>query len=150
MSALTLEVILQVVFGVTDESRLAELRPVVDQVVTISPVVMIGWFYPKLQRFWPWRQFAGIQSRFDRLLYAEIADRRRIDLTDRTDVLSRLLKTSDGDGLSDAELRDNLVTLLLAGHETTATALAWAIHELARRPALMQRAQQAADVGADA
>ncbi len=150
MSALTLEVILQVVFGVTDESRLAELRPVVDQVVTISPVVMIGWFYPKLQRFWPWRQFAGIQSRFDRLLYAEIADRRRTDLTDRTDVLSRLLKTSDGDGLSDAELRDNLVTLLLAGHETTATALAWAIHELARRPALMQRAQQAADEGDDA
>jgi cytochrome P450 len=150
MSALTLELILQVVFGVTDERRLAELRPVVDQVVTMSPVVMIGWFYPTLQRFWPWRQFASIQSRFDRLLYAEIADRRRTDLTDRTDVLSRLLKASDGDSLTDAELRDNLVTLLLAGHETTATALAWAIHELARRPALLRRAQQAADEDDDA
>ena len=150
MSALTLEVILRVVFGVTDERRLAELRPVVDQVVTISPVVMIGWFYPRLQRFWPWRQFANIQSRFDDLLYAEIADRRLADLTGRTDVLSRLLKTSESDSLTDAELRDNLVTLLLAGHETTATALAWAIHELARRPALMRRAQQAADEGDDA
>jgi cytochrome P450 family 135 len=151
MSALTLEIILRVVFGVSDERRLGELRPVVDQVVTVNPVVMIGWFYPKLQHFWPWSRFAGIQSRFDELLYAEIADRRRTVLAGRSDVLSRLLDTSSGgDGLTDAELRDNLVTLLLAGHETTATALAWAIHELARRPPLLRRAQRAADEGDDA
>ena len=147
MSALTLEVILQVVFGVTDERRLAELRPPVSRVVTINPIVMLGWFYPRLQRVWPWRQFADIQREFDRLLYAEIADRRQADLTDRADVLSRLLATG---GLTDAEVRDNLVTLLLAGHETTATALAWALHELARRPDVLRRAQQAADEGDDA
>ena len=150
MSALTLEVILQVVFGVTDERRLAELRPTVARVVTINPIVMFGWFYPKLQRFWPWRQFADIQREFDRLLYAEIAERRRADLTERSDVLSRLLAVSGDDGLNDAELRDNLVTLLLAGHETTATALAWAGHELVRRPDLLRRAHQAADEGDDA
>ena len=147
MSALTLEIILQVVFGVTDERRLAELRPPVGRVVTINPIVMMGWFYPKLQRVWPWRQFVGIQQDFDRLLYAEIADRRRADLTERSDVLSTLLA---GGGLTDAELRDNLVTLLLAGHETTATALAWALHELVRRPDVLTRAQQAADEGDDA
>ncbi|HEY7046230.1 MAG TPA: cytochrome P450 [Jatrophihabitantaceae bacterium] len=147
MSELTLEVILQVVFGVTDERRLAELRPPVGRVVDINPIVMLGWFYPRLQRVWPWRQFADIQREFDRLLYAEIAARRQADLTDRSDVLSRLLA---GGGLTDAEVRDNLVTLLLAGHETTATALAWALHELARRPDVLRRAQQAADEGDDA
>jgi cytochrome P450 len=150
MSALTLEVILQVVFGVTDERRLADLRPVVSKVVTISPIVMIGWFYPRLQRIWPWRTFADVQHGFDRLLYAQIAERRRADLTERSDVLSRLMKVPHESGLTDAELRDNLVTLLLAGHETTATALAWAIHELARRPDLLRHAQQAADEGDEA
>jgi cytochrome P450 len=148
MSALTLEIILQVVFGVTHERRLAQLRPVVDQVVTISPIIMLGWFYPRLQRAWPWRRFVAIQQEFDRLLYAEITARRATDLTARTDVLSRLLKVPDG--LTDAELRDNLVTLLLAGHETTATALAWAVHDLSRRPELRARAERAADEGDDA
>lgn len=150
MSALTLEVIIQVVFGVTDEARLAEVRPVVNRVVTTSQLVMLGWFYPRLQRFWPWRRFGEIQRDLDRLLYAEIAERRDSDVADRSDVLSRLLRAGDEDGLSDAELRDNLITLLLAGHETTATALAWAVHDLARAPALLKRAQRAADEGDDA
>ena len=151
MSDLTLEVILRVVFGVSDERRLTALRPVVSKVVTISPIVMLGWFYPRLQRRWPWRQFVDVQEGFDRLLYAEIAARRQApDLSERSDVLSRLLKVSDESTLTDEELRDNLVTLLLAGHETTATALAWAIHELVRRPELLQRAVAAADEGDDA
>ncbi len=116
MSALTLEVILRVVFGVSDERRLADLRPVVSKVVTISPIVMLGWFYTPLQRVWPWRQFVDVQQGFDRLLYAEIAARRDApDLGERSDVLSRLLKVSDESSLTDEELRDNLVTLLLAG-----------------------------------
>jgi cytochrome P450 len=147
MSPLTLEVILQVVFGVTDERRLAQLRPPVDRVVTINPIVMLGWFYPRLQRVWPWRRFADVRRELDRLLYAEIAERRKEDLTGRSDVLSRLVV---GGGLTDAEIRDNLITLLLAGHETTATALAWAVHELVRRPTVLRRAQQAADEGDDA
>jgi len=151
-TALTLEIILQVVFGVTDSARLAELRPVVEQVVNISPLTMLGWFYPRLRTKWPWRRFFQIQRDLDRLLYAEIAERRvASDLDTRTDVLSQLLRNSgvsaaDGrPGLSDAELRDNLITLLLAGHETTATALAWACHELARNPDVQRAAHRAAD-----
>jgi cytochrome P450 len=150
-TALTLEVILQVVFGVTDSTRLAELRPVVEQVVKISPLIMLGWFYPRLRTKWPWRRFFRIQRDLDRLLYSEIAERRAApDLGGRADVLSQLLRISAADseaGLTDPELRDNLITLLLAGHETTATALAWACHELARNPDVQRTAQQAADEG---
>ncbi|HEX5405697.1 MAG TPA: cytochrome P450 [Pseudonocardiaceae bacterium] len=147
MHALTLEIILQVVFGVTDQARLAALRPLVRRIVSVGPLIMLGWFNSRLQGIGPWRRFAAVQRELDRELYAIIAERRTFDdLADRDDVLSRLLcTTDDGDGLSDAELRDQLITLLLAGHETTATALAWAMHELARRPAQLRAAQQAAD-----
>jgi cytochrome P450 family 135 len=148
MRRLTLEVILQVVFGVADEEQLAEFRPVVDRTLSVSPVIMLGWSYPVLQRFRPWNQVASMRGRLDDLLDAQIARRRAADPSGRTDVLSRLLGASDQ--LSDAELRDNLVTLLLSGHETTATALAWAVHDLARRPAVLRRAEQAADDGDDA
>jgi len=152
MNALTLEVILQVVFGVTDEARLARLRPLVNRTVDINPVVLLGWGYPFLQRFGPWRATVDNQRALDEVMYAEIGERRAAgDLHERTDVLSQLLAVGDGDdGLSDTELRDQLVTLLLAGHETTATALAWSLYELGRDPALLNRAQRAADEGDDA
>ena len=147
MHALTLEVILQVVFGVTDPERLAALRPVVRGVVAIGPMTMLGVFYSRLQKVGPWKRYMSLQTELDRVLYAEIAERRQADdLADRDDVLSRLLRTgTDTDQLTDAELRDQLVTLLLAGHETTATTLAWSLHELSRRPGLLRRAQRAAD-----
>jgi len=145
MNALTLEVILRVVFGVTDEGRLARLRPLVNQTVDVSPAVLLGWGYPFLQRFGPWKATVDNQRRLDEVMYAEIAERRAApDLAERTDVLSRLLRVEGDDGLSDAELRDQLVTLLLAGHETTATALAWSLHELGRHPDLRARARAAA------
>ncbi len=150
MNALTLEVILQVVFGVTDESRLAELRPLVNRTVNVSPVVFLGWGFPKLQRFGPWNAAYENQVELDQVIFAEIAERRRAsDLADRSDVLSRLLQVRDEDdrGLTDEELRDQLVTLLLAGHETTATALAWALHELAKDPATEAKARDAAVSG---
>ncbi len=155
MNALTLEVILRVVFGVTDETRLAELRPRVNATVDISPAVLLGWGYPRLQRFGPWRRTVQNQHELDRLMYAEIRERRLApDLVERTDVLSRLILAGDGeggaDGLDDTELRDQLVTLLLAGHETTATALAWALHELGRDPELGARSREAARAGDDA
>ena len=87
-------------------------------------------------------------------MYAEIRERRTApDLAERTDVLSRLIREGEdsddaGDRLSDTELRDQLVTLLLAGHETTATALSWALYELGRDPELMRRTQEAADAAA--
>jgi cytochrome P450 family 135 len=155
MNALTLEVILRVVFGVTDEARLAKLRPRVNRTVNISPAILLGWAYPRLQRLGPWKRTGENALELDRLIYAEIRERRTApDLADRTDVLSRLiLQGQDGDGphdrLSDTELRDQLVTLLLAGHETTATALSWALYEVGRNPALLARCQRAATDGDD-
>lgn len=151
MNTLTLEVILRVVFGVTDEQRLRELRPRVTATVDISPGILLGWGYPWLQRFGPWKRTVENQAELDRLMYAEIRERRSApDLAERTDVLSRLLLVDDADGLSDTELRDQLVTLLLAGHETTASALSWALWELGRDPALLRRTQEAADGDDDA
>ncbi|PWV77242.1 Cytochrome P450 [Prauserella marina] len=154
MQALTLEIILRVVFGVSEGPRLTELRTLLRRIVDVGPVDLLGWHNPGLQRFGPWRRYALTQRRVDALLYAEIADRRAAgDLTGRDDVLSRLLTVppaepgTDSAGLSDAELRDQLITLLLAGHETTATALAWAFHELARDPATLRAATRAADDG---
>ena len=145
MNALTLEVILRVVFGVTDESRLARLRPLVNRTVDVSPVVLLGWGYPFLQRFNPWKATVDNQRALDEEMYAEIAERRAApDLAARTDVLSRLLAVGDDEQLTDHELRDQLVTLLLAGHETTATALSWALYELGRDKRLMARARTAA------
>ncbi|MFL6174250.1 MAG: cytochrome P450 [Marmoricola sp.] len=155
MNALTLEVILQVVFGVSDEERLSELRPLVNRTVNVSPAVFLGWGFPKLQQLGPWRRAFENQGALDKVLYRIIAERRwAADLEQRTDVLSRLLVVRDDEnpadtGLTDEELRDQLVTLLLAGHETTATALAWTLHELGKDPAQEAKARDAASRGDD-
>lgn len=147
MQAVTLEIILRVVFGVAEGPRLEELRTLLRRIVDVGPVDILGWHNPNLQKHGPWKRYARAQRRVDELLYAEIAERRLADdLGSRNDVLSRLLTVGDDeDGLTDAELRDQLITLLLAGHETTATALAWALHELARDPAELAEATRAAD-----
>ena len=147
MNRLTLEVILRVVFGVTDETRLAALRPRVNATVNISPAILLGWAYPGLRRVQPWKGTVDNQRELDKLMYAEIRERRTApDLAERTDVLSRLIRVGqeDGDTLDDTELRDQLVTLLLAGHETTASALAWSLFELGRHPDLLARSREAA------
>ncbi|KQV74351.1 cytochrome P450 [Aeromicrobium sp. Root344] len=154
MNAITLDVILQVVFGVTDESRLAVLRPKVNRMVNIDAKMLLAWSYPRLFALPPWRGYFKNQQEVDELLYAEIAERREAhDLDGRDDVLSRLLRVGATEGetpLTDAEMRDQLVTLLLAGHETTASALSWTLHELGRNPEVHARALDAADTGDDA
>ncbi len=155
MNALTLEVIMQVVFGMTDQGRRDELAPLLRHIIDINPIVFFGWKYPRLQRFGPWKRFRDNQIEIDELLYAEIARRRaHPDLDRRTDVLSRLLAVGSGDDpadtpLTDAELRDQLITLLLAGHETTASALSWTLHELAADPRIQDTARRAAAEGDD-
>jgi cytochrome P450 len=147
MQAITLEIIIQVVFGVTDAARLDELRPLVSRIANLHLLALLAWKVPVLKRVQPWRGYADAQRRLDELLYSEIANRRSDPrASERGDLLSRLLRPDDdGDTLTDAELRDQLVTFLLAGHETTATTLAWTLHELAHRPELQREAHLAAD-----
>ncbi len=101
----------------------------------------------RLARFGPFQRFL---QRVDQPLYEEIAERRRApDLDSRDDVLSLLLgaRHEDGSYMSDRELRDELVTLLVAGHETTATALAWAVERLVRAPDKLERLTAEVSVG---
>ncbi|MEO9139291.1 MAG: cytochrome P450 [Jatrophihabitans sp.] len=149
MNDISLEVIMRLVFGLTEGARFEQMRPLLTTLVQVGPVVFLGWMYPKLERIGPWRRFVELRDEVDRLVYAEIAQRRvAADLAERTDVLSRVL-VGDPEQ-SDAEVRDHLITLLLAGHETTASTLAWTFHDLARRPELLQRVRRAADEGDDA
>ena len=144
MQALTLEIILRAVFGLADGERLAtlrvELRRVLDHLTDPRWVAFLIALGPeRIPRFPP---FAREIARVDRLIYAVIAARRADRGTEeRDDVLSMLLSAAheDGSPMTDRELRDELLTLLVAGHETTATALAWAVERLARHPDKLQR-----------
>jgi cytochrome P450 family 135 len=134
--AITLEVIMRAVFGVED--RVGPLRQAISQLLEPAQTLALVRFALRLsQTQGPPGAIARTLERVDELLYEEIAQRRReSDLGERTDILSLLLRARDEDGqaMTDGELRDELVTLLLAGHETTATSVAWAIERLVRHP----------------
>ncbi|MCM6773587.1 cytochrome P450 [Nocardia sp. CDC159] len=155
MNDVTLEIIMRVVFGVTDDARRAELTALVRRLVQLDPIVLLGWKSARLRRFGPWRRFGELQAALDEQIYAQIARHRAHSDPDRHgDVLTRLLAVGAGESpddvpLSDTELRDQLITLLLAGHETTATALSWTLHELAAAPEIQERARRAAGEGDD-
>jgi cytochrome P450 len=151
---LTLEVILRVVFGLEDPAHVAEFRSAIDELTT--PAMQLVPFVPGLRcdlgRLSPGATFARRRARFDALMMAEIAARRAApDTAERDDVLSVLLGARDeqGHGFSDAELRDELTGLVLAGHETTATALAWILHLLAHTPSARDALIDDLDAGGD-
>lgn len=151
MSQITLEVILRTVIGASDPARLAALREVMPRVLRTGPWSTLGLANPQLMRRLPWRYLRRRIEAADRLLYAEIADRRADpNLAERTDVLAMLVRAADDDGrhMDDRELRDQLMTLLAAGHDTTATALSWAMERLTRHPAVLERAVAAAHAAA--
>src|SRR5918998_2881979 len=153
MQAITLEVILRTVIGVHDEGRLAALRAALPPMLEIgSPLELIP--PPQVLRpFGPWRRRAQRRAVAQALLTDEI-NRCRQDpqLAHRTDALAMLVRTVDDAGapMADDELVDQLVTLLLAGHDTTATALSWAFERLVRDPALLDRTARAAMESDDA
>ena len=137
MRALTLEVILRAVFGLSEGTRLDQLRAELVRMLTTGtsgPAFVLAILAPqRIRAAVARRVLRGV----DRLLYAEIDKRRRADhLDEREDVLSILLQARHEDDrpMSDVEIRDELITLLVAGHETTATALAWAVERLVRHP----------------
>ena len=143
MQAITLEVILRAVFGVEDAERRERLRDGLVEILAASgSPAAIGFSSPRLRRLPPLRAIAAARDRTDELLYAEIAEHRLLpDLAERDDILSMLLlaEFEDGSRMEDRELRDQLMTLLLAGHETTATGLAWAFDLLLHHPLALER-----------
>ncbi len=150
MSEITLEVILRTVIGASDPARLAALRTVMPELLNVSLWSSLAMASHTLQRLGLGRSLRHAAQEANRLLYAEIADRRADpELATRTDALAMLIRAADGDGatMTDGELRDQLITLLVAGHDTTATGLSWALERLIRHPAILQKAVQAADAG---
>jgi cytochrome P450 family 135 len=146
MQAIALEVILQTVIGVSDERRLERLRELLRRLTQVGLLEMWGtWAYPKLFEHPLVRRFTTLRilPEVDRLLYEEIAA-HRAEPEGREDVLALLLAARDEEGaaLSDEELRDHLITLLVAGHETTTTALAWCFERLLRHPAALSRLER--------
>ena len=147
---ITLEVILRAVFGVEAE-RMEPMRAAVAQLLEPARTLRLlrnALTRPRLER--PGGEFGAALDHLDRLLYAEIALRRsQADLSARSDILSLLLLARDEDGqaMSDQELRDELITLLTAGHETTATTVAWALERLVRHPRVLARLLAEVDAG---
>jgi cytochrome P450 len=153
MQAITLEVILRAVFGISEAERLDALRQGIPEFLDTNPLVAM---WEPVQRYRgprsPWKRFERRRDAIDAILYDEIARRRADpDGGEPGSVMSLLVKArdEDGNGLSDEVLRDELMTLLLAGHETTATALAWAFERLLRTPGAMERLVAKLDAGGD-
>lgn len=147
MQELTLDIIVRVVFGVTDKAAAAPLAAALRDVVDIKP-----WHFPALinERIGnaaPWRVLKRRRARADRLIAAQV-ERHLAEggLEERDDVLSMLLLSSGGDA---AAARDQLMTLLLAGHETTASGLAWTFERLLRTPEALEKVQAGLDQDRD-
>jgi cytochrome P450 family 135 len=167
MQAITLEVILSAVFGVEEGDRRDSLRAnLIGILATTRSPAAIGMTIDRMRRLPRYRRVAEMIATADRILFEEIAERRADPhLSDREDILSMLVAArfeddradsgsvpgpsshpfavrgslDDGSEMSDAELRDQLMTLLMAGHETTATGLAWAFDLLFRAPEKLDR-----------
>jgi cytochrome P450 len=154
MQAVTLEVILRAVFGVDEGERMSRLRDELRRALGLLSqrrrVIFLLALGPKRIRNYP--PFRRMIEGIDELLYPEISARRgATDLAKRDDILSLLVQARHEDGrpMSDRELRDELMTLLVAGHETTATALSWAIELLARHPNELARLEAELSDGSD-
>ncbi len=148
---ITLAVIMRAVFGVHDEARLARFERLIDDFARRVGVITS---FPMLRRNFgpgsPWPRFLRSREALDAFIYEEIKLRRaEPGHEERDDVLSLLLEARDEDGraMSDQELRDELVTVLGAGHETTATGLAWAVELLNHNPAVMTKLRDSLAAG---
>jgi cytochrome P450 len=146
MQRITFDVILETVFGAREGATIESLRARLGALVeTIqSPIAML-WMLPAFQRdlgpLTGWASLKRALAAGDEAIYAVIAEARAEGPAGRSDVLAMLLEAVDEEGqpMTDRELRDELVTLLFAGHETTATALCWAVEEIVRRPEVLAR-----------
>ena len=142
---ITLEVMLRVVFGVADEARLVRLGKAVVEALDLWDV---GNPLRPIKALW---RFGRVRREIDELLLDEVRRRRAEEPEGRTDIMSMLVSARDEDGsaMSDEEVRDEMFTMLVAGHETTATLVAWVIHRLLENPDVLEaaRAEVASVVG---
>jgi len=148
---ITLAVIMRAVFGVHDEGRLARFEGLIDEFARrVGLVASIPPLRRNLGGLSPWGRFLRSRQALDAFIYEEIALRRaEPGHEERDDVLSLLLSARDEDGepMNDHELRDEMVTVLGAGHETTATGLAWAIERLVHNPDVLARLRDSLAAG---
>jgi cytochrome P450 family 110 len=147
MQDISLQIILQAVFGLYEGDRSQQLKRLMSQMTELfnSPLTSAALFFPSLQKdfgAWsPWGNFVRQKAQIDQLIHAEIAERRTSHDPSRTDILTMLLSASDeeGKGMTDLEVHDELLALLLAGHETTATAMSWALYWIHRLPDIKEK-----------
>ncbi|MBW4490217.1 MAG: cytochrome P450 [Trichocoleus desertorum ATA4-8-CV12] len=147
---ISMEVILRVVFGLSEGEKFSQLKQRITTLMDLfqSPLLAISLFFPNLQKDLgprsPWGYLRQVQRRIDELLYTEIQARRQHHNPANSDILSLLLSAEDeaGKGMSDAELKDELMTFLLAGHETTAAAIAWAFYWVHKFPQIREKILQ--------
>lgn len=143
MQSISLDIILKVVFGISDSDRFDLLKSLMVKFTDCLQNTLIAGalFFPALQQDWaPWGQFQRVKAQISEVLFAEIGDRRTQDIEAKNDILSLLLTTRDenGDAMTDAELHDELLTMLVAGHETTASAISWALYWVYQNPRVHQ------------
>ena len=151
MQRITLRVILRAIFGIEDGDRLRLFEQLIVDQLNASRWGIVA---PPVRRIrWPtflWQRFLRLRERLDAELYAEIRARRAApDVAERADVLSMLVQARDEDGhpMTDQEVRDELMTLQVAGHETTASALAWTWERLLRHPPALARLRRELEAG---
>ena len=138
MHVITLSIMLRTVFGIDDVAEFMRLRDCLTELLSLSanPLTLLPWLQGVIGPFTKRRRLLQLIQEVDVLLFAQIARRRGAGTTGRTDVFSMLIdaRDEDGEALSDIELRDELITLLVAGHETTAASLAWTFHRILQHP----------------
>ncbi|HEY9734755.1 MAG TPA: cytochrome P450 [Trichocoleus sp.] len=136
MQVISLRIILRAVFGLTEGPRYQQLETLLSVMLDgmSNPMSVSLLYFPSLRKDWgplsPWGDFVRKRQQIDDIIYAEIAERRRHPDPSRSDILTLLMSAKDeaGEAMTEVELRDELMTLLIAGHETTATALTWALY----------------------
>ena len=154
---ITLQVMIQAVFGVYQGERSQQLKKQLELMANIfrSPLSSSMLFFSSLQKdlgAWsPWGKFVRDRQELNNLIYTEIAERRQQNLENRIDILSLLMSAEDESGhpMTDQELRDELMTLLFAGYETTATAMAWGLYLIQKHPEVRAKLLQELDTLGD-
>ncbi|MGL5836758.1 MAG: cytochrome P450 [Waterburya sp.] len=155
---ISLQVIMEAVYGLQDSDRSEELKQRITRLANVfessltSAFLFFPWLQQDLGAWSPWGNLVRQQKAIDEAIYQEIATRRIEDCSQRQDILSLMISAKDESGVAmkDSELRDELMTLMLAGHETTATAIAWGLYWLHRYPEIKAKVRaEIASLGAD-